>query len=81
MRFLRAFFIALFTAVVGCVLAFFVGDYLTKLAHVPEMEGQRPASNAGHSVQPFLTAGWRFLAMSNYVVDPRLIAPLVPPNL
>jgi ABC-type antimicrobial peptide transport system permease subunit len=41
MRFLRAFFIALFTAVVGCVLAFFVGDYLTKLANVPEMEGQR----------------------------------------
>jgi hypothetical protein len=41
MRFLRAFFIALFTACVGCVLAFFVGDYLTGLAHVPEMEGQR----------------------------------------
>src|SRR5438034_9392153 len=41
MRLLRAFFVALLTAVVGCVLAFFVGDYLTKLAHVPEMEGQR----------------------------------------
>jgi len=41
MRFVRAFFIALFTAVVGCVLAVFVGDYLTRLAHVPEMEGQR----------------------------------------
>jgi hypothetical protein len=41
MRFLRAFFVALFTAFVGCVLAFFVGDYLTRLAHVPEMEGQR----------------------------------------
>src|SRR5947199_10633278 len=41
MRFLRAFFIALFTAIVGCVLAFFVGDYLTKRAHVPEMEVQR----------------------------------------
>src|SRR5437762_9189199 len=41
MRLLRAFFVALSTAVVGCVLAFFVGDYLTKLAHVPEMEGQR----------------------------------------
>jgi hypothetical protein len=41
MRFLRAFFIALFTAVVGCVFALFVGDYLTRLAHVPEMEGQR----------------------------------------
>ena len=41
MRFLRAFFVALLTAIVGCVLAFFVGDYLTTLAHVPEMEGQR----------------------------------------
>ena len=35
MRFLRAFFIGLFTALVGCILAFFVGDYLTRLAHVP----------------------------------------------
>jgi hypothetical protein len=41
MRVLRALFIALFTAFVGCVLAFFAGDYLTRLAHVPEMEGQR----------------------------------------
>jgi hypothetical protein len=40
-RVLRAFLIALFTAFVGCLLAFFVGDYLTGLAHVPEMEGQR----------------------------------------
>jgi len=29
-------------------------------------------------VQPFLTANWRYLAMLNYVVDPHLIAPLVP---
>ena len=41
MRVLRALFIALFTAFVGCVLALFVGDYLTRLARVPEMEGQR----------------------------------------
>ena len=41
MRVLRALFVALLTAVVGCVLAFFVGDYLTRFAHVPEMEGQR----------------------------------------
>jgi hypothetical protein len=40
-RFLRAFLIALLTAFVGCILAFFAGDYLTRLAHVPEMEGQR----------------------------------------
>jgi hypothetical protein len=41
MRVLRVLFVALFTAFVGCVLAFFVGDYLTRLAHVPEMEGRR----------------------------------------
>jgi hypothetical protein len=41
MRVLRALFIALLTAFVGCLLAFFVGDYLARLAHVPEMEGQR----------------------------------------
>jgi hypothetical protein len=41
MRFLRAVVIVLFTAVVGCVLGFVVGDYLTRVAHVPEMEGQR----------------------------------------
>src|SRR5438034_11427386 len=41
MRVLRALFVALFTAFVGSVLAFFVGDYLTRLAHVPWMEGQR----------------------------------------
>jgi uncharacterized protein len=29
-------------------------------------------------MQPFLTANWRYLAMLNYVVDPGLLAPLVP---
>src|SRR5215469_12944280 len=41
MRILRGLLIALLTAFAGCILAVFVGDYLTKLAHVPEMEGQR----------------------------------------
>jgi hypothetical protein len=40
-RFLRALLVAIFTALVACILAFFVGDYLTRLAHAPEMEGQR----------------------------------------
>src|ERR1043166_4514421 len=31
-------------------------------------------------MQPFLTANWRYLAMLNFVVDPGLIAPLVPPG-
>jgi uncharacterized protein YqjF (DUF2071 family) len=31
-------------------------------------------------VKPFLTANWRYLAMLNYMVDPRIIAPLVPPG-
>jgi len=29
-------------------------------------------------MQPFLTAHWRYVAMLNYIVDPRLLAPLVP---
>src|SRR4029077_19438438 len=41
MRILRGLLIALLTAFAGCILAFFVGDFLTRLAHVPEMEGQR----------------------------------------
>jgi hypothetical protein len=41
MRVLRALFIALFTAFVGCLLAFFVGDYLSSLAHMSNMEGGR----------------------------------------
>jgi len=41
MRILRGLLIALVTALAGGILAVFVGDYLTKLAHVPEMEGQR----------------------------------------
>jgi hypothetical protein len=41
MRVLRASFIALFTAVIGCLLAFFVGDYLTRLGHMSNMEGGR----------------------------------------
>jgi hypothetical protein len=41
MRVLRASVIALFTAFVGCLLAFFVGDYLSRLAHMSNMEGGR----------------------------------------
>jgi hypothetical protein len=41
MRFLRVSCVGLFTAALGCFLGFVVGDYLTGLAHVPEMEGQR----------------------------------------
>jgi uncharacterized protein len=31
-------------------------------------------------MRPFLTANWRYLAMLNYVVDPALVEPLVPPG-
>jgi uncharacterized protein len=31
-------------------------------------------------VRPFLTANWRYLAMLNFVVDPKIVAPLVPPG-
>lgn len=33
--------VGLITAVLGCVLSFPVGNYLTKLMHVPDFEGQR----------------------------------------
>jgi uncharacterized protein YqjF (DUF2071 family) len=32
------------------------------------------------AVQPFLTANWRYLAMLNFVVDPGIPAPFVPPG-
>ena len=41
MRFLRAFGIALITAVAGGFIAIVAADYLTKLYHVSDMEGQR----------------------------------------
>jgi uncharacterized protein YqjF (DUF2071 family) len=31
-------------------------------------------------VKPFLTANWRYLAMLNFVVDSKIVAPLVPPG-
>ena len=31
-------------------------------------------------VRPFLTANWRYLAVLNFVVDPKIVAPLVPPG-
>ena len=31
-------------------------------------------------MQPFLTANWRYLAMLNLVVDPGILAPLIPPG-
>ena len=31
-------------------------------------------------VQPFLTANWRYLAILNFVVDPRILTPFVPPG-
>jgi hypothetical protein len=41
MRFFRAFSIGVITAVVGMFLAIFASDYLTRLYHVSDMEGQR----------------------------------------
>ena len=31
-------------------------------------------------MRPFLSANWRYLAMLNFVVDPKIVAPLVPPG-
>ena len=41
MRFLRAFAIGVITGVVGMFLSIFASDYLTRLYHVSDMEGQR----------------------------------------
>jgi MFS family permease len=41
MRFLRAFAIGVITAVLGMFLAIFASDYLTRLYHLSDMEGQR----------------------------------------
>jgi len=35
-------------------------------------------SRNASKTRPFLTAEWRYLVMLNYVIDPALIAPLVP---
>src|ERR1043166_375753 len=32
------------------------------------------------AVRSFLTANWRYLAMLNFVVDPKILSPLVPPG-
>ena len=31
-------------------------------------------------MRPFLTANWRYLVLLNFTVDPKIIAPLVPPG-
>ncbi len=41
MRALRIVLVALVTAVVGCGLALFAGDYITRLLHVSDFEGGR----------------------------------------
>src|SRR5260370_20627660 len=41
MRFLRAFAVGMITAVAGMFLASFASDYLPRLYHVSDMEGQR----------------------------------------
>src|SRR5438132_11353057 len=32
------------------------------------------------TVKPFLIANWRYLAMLNFVVDPAIVGPLLPPG-
>src|ERR1700730_5141385 len=36
-----AIVVGVITSILGCILAFPVGDYLTRLMHVPDLEGQR----------------------------------------
>ncbi|HEY5991087.1 MAG TPA: hypothetical protein VIU10_00770 [Candidatus Udaeobacter sp.] len=74
MRVLRAFFVAIFTALVGCVLAFFVGDYLTRLAHVPEMEGQQAMTVLFLCVPVGILAGLVIGIISSILVTRRGLA-------
>jgi hypothetical protein len=71
MRILRGLLIALLTAFAGCILAFFVGDYLTKLAHVPEMEGQREMTVVFLCVPLGILAGLVIGTISSVVVQRR----------
>src|SRR5256886_15958324 len=36
------------------------------------------ARSARSTMRPFLTADWRYLAMLNFAVDPKILQPLVP---
>src|SRR6476620_8923301 len=36
------------------------------------------ARSARSTMKPFLTANWRYLAMLNFAVDPKILQPLVP---
>src|SRR5437764_15315145 len=36
------------------------------------------ARSARSTMQPFLTANWRYLAMLNFTVDPKILQPMVP---
>jgi hypothetical protein len=76
-RILRALLIALLTASAGCILAFFVGDYLTRLAHVPEMEGQRGMAVFFVCVPLGLLAGFLIGIVSSVVVRRRGIAGFI----
>jgi hypothetical protein len=71
MRILRGLFVALLTAFAGCILAIFVGDYLTKLAHVPEMEGQRAMTVVFVCVPLGILAGLVIGIVSSVVVRRR----------
>jgi hypothetical protein len=71
MRVLRSLFIALLTAFAGCILAVFLGDYLTKLAHVPEMEGQRGMTVLFLCVPLGILAGLVIGIISSVVVQRR----------
>ena len=60
MRLLRAILVALLTAAAGCVLSFFVGDYLTETRAGPP-QGRR----ARHDYRLFVRPSWNFGGFSN----------------
>src|SRR6476646_6081252 len=50
------------------------------MACYPEADEARRCNPCNLPMKPFLTANWRYLTMLNFVVDPKLLEPLVPPG-
>jgi uncharacterized protein YqjF (DUF2071 family) len=49
-------------------------------AAAPNLGIEQGTARSTFMLKPFLTANWRYLAMLNFVVDPAIIMPLVPPG-
>ena len=74
MRFFRAFAVGVITAVAGMFLAIFASDYLTRLYHVPDMEGQRGMTVIFLAIFYFIAA---VLGLSGFIIVSSMMADVV----